>query len=176
MDLTNTSLQWPPNNCLRKTWGVDTQGRLYETLYNELCHTPQQVSPGHHDQSVVVFVEERKWCIKETVTDTPTKDVDISKIGRASTLKFDPFTEGKSGIVVIAAIAAGTHTALLGTATTNHGAFIGIRNCKAYDTAVSGTKTHQTHTKFVKDLKSCNRFIRLTTAPITKVVDVFIHP
>ena len=90
----------------------------------------------------------------------------MSKIGRANTLKFDPCTEGKSGIVVIAASATGTHTALLGTATTNHGAFIGSRNCKAYHTEVAGNQTHQTHTKFVKDLKSCNLCMRLTTAPI----------
>ena len=39
-------------------------------------HTTQQVSPGHHDQAGVVFVEERKWCIKdkETATETPLKE------------------------------------------------------------------------------------------------------
>jgi hypothetical protein len=74
MHLTDTRCQWPPNNCLSKTWGVDTQGRFFVTLYNELCYTPQQVSPGHHDQDGVVFVEERKWCIKETATETPLKE------------------------------------------------------------------------------------------------------
>jgi hypothetical protein len=44
------------------------------TLYNELCHTPQQEIPGHHDQAGAVFVEDRKWCIKETATATPFKE------------------------------------------------------------------------------------------------------
>ena len=43
-------------------------------LYNGLCHTPLQVSPGHQDQSGAVFVEERKWCIKETATSTSFKE------------------------------------------------------------------------------------------------------
>ena len=60
------------------------------------------------------------------------------------------------------------HTTLLGTATTNHRSLIGIRNCKAYHTAVTGTKTHQAHTKFVKALKSCNHCMRPTTALIMK--------
>ena len=64
--------------------------------------------------------------------------------------------------------ATGTHTTLLGTATITHGAFIGIRNCKAYHTAVAGTKTHQAHTKFAKALESCNHYMRPTTALITK--------
>ena len=74
MHLTNTSRQWPPNSCPNKTWEADTQGRSFVTLYNEIYHTPQQVSTGHQDQAVAVFMEERKWCIKEIATSTPFKE------------------------------------------------------------------------------------------------------
>jgi hypothetical protein len=41
------------------------------TIYNEIHHTPQQVSPENQDQAGAVFMKERKLCIKEIATSTP---------------------------------------------------------------------------------------------------------
>ena len=71
--LTNTSQQWPTNSYPRKTWERNTQGRSDVALDIKLCHTPHQVSSGHHDQADAAFVEERKWCIKETAAANPFK-------------------------------------------------------------------------------------------------------
>ena len=42
-------------------------------LYNEICHTPLQVSKVHLNQAGVESGEEIKWCIRETATATPLK-------------------------------------------------------------------------------------------------------
>ena len=71
--LTNMSQQWTPNSGPSKMWGSNIQVRSFVTLYNKVCHTPQQISPGQQDQAGTIFMEESKWCIKKTVTSNPFK-------------------------------------------------------------------------------------------------------